>query len=54
METFKWHIVSQEEACEIFTAGNEVYLLYDDGSESLVKYVDDILDHCGFYGVEEI
>lgn len=47
-------IIDKEEAAELFDKGEAVYLLYDDGSESLVWKKAEIYWHWGECGIEEV
>lgn len=47
---FVWLILSREQA-EILWDKMEVYCLYDDDSEGLIEYPED-LEHSDIYGIE--
>lgn len=40
------------EAANLFYADQEVFLIYDDNTESLVEEISDIILHDGRYGIE--
>lgn len=51
---FTWEIVTKEKAIELISAGKEVYKVYQDESESLIHYEDELWDVEGlvFYAIE--
>lgn len=40
-------------AIYLFKSNNEVFLLYDDGTETVVNFIQDIHLHEGIFGVEK-
>ena len=51
-EEFVLTEVSYIGAIKLFDEGQEVFLIYDDNTESLVERTDDIILHDGRYGIE--
>jgi hypothetical protein len=51
---FTWEIVTKEKAIELIKLGKEVYKVYQDESESLIHYEDELWDVEGFvfYAIE--
>lgn len=49
---FVWRIIPQDMAVLLVRFNYEVYLLYDDDSESLAESVDDVMRHGGQFGLE--
>ena len=47
-------IISKEEAVTLYNDGKEVFLLYEDNSESAVDNLERILSHEGMFGVEKV
>lgn len=53
---YNWHgmkKLTKEQAGSRFMAGQSVYLLYDDNSESLARNIVDIVEHDGEFGIEK-
>ena len=49
---FIWLEMGRDEAESLFRLDVEIYKLYDDGSESLVETMMDIIKHDGAFGIE--
>ena len=50
-DLFVWLIISEKQAKALFEADSEVYIIYDDESESLIEKIESITEDKR-YGVE--
>lgn len=49
---FQWYLLTKEEAIKAYKEGEEVYRLYEDGSEGLCESLSDFKHH-DIFGVEK-